>query len=274
MAAARPGGRLRVVCEAVLLTAFLLSLSLVTWDPTYFPGNNATIKVIGFVYNSTSGIVTSDEVFSSSNMAAGWGFYQWSLDSSVLTTRGTGALNVTIKIATLNPAGWLNGPTVLITNPPIYHAPPTTPPTGMALYIGLPTIVGFAALVLIGTCIWNRKERHIGLGNIMNRGRAGYGVGKSRAQRLLGKRSRRNEDQGIRLMDRDINAAPGEVYRDQVAPPRREIDPIDVGIARRDSDALGSLAGTPTEDRQMELNRATKSNAFRDELSRQHRDRF
>ena len=245
-----------------------------TWDPTYFPGSNATIKVIGFVYNSTSGIVTSDEAFSSSNMAAGWGFYQWALDGSVLTTRGAGALNVTIKIATLNPAGWLTGPTVLVTNKPIYRPPPTSPPTGPALYIGLPTIVGFAALLLIGTCIWNRKQRQIGLGNIMGRGRKGYGVGKSRAQRLLGKRSRRNEDQGIRLMERDINAAPEEVYRDHVAPTKREIDPIDVGIARRDSDALGSLAGTPTEDRQMELNRATKSNAFRDELSRQHRERF
>lgn len=198
------------------------------------------------------------------------------------------------------------GPRLLVTERPTYHKPPSKPPSKAALYIGLPTVLGFVVLLLIGTCVWNRRSRRIGVGSVMGRGRGGYGVGKSRRQRMFG---RGNKDRAIRLVDQDVDHAaaaadgPGadefrgraasNQYRDDDAPgheedgrtgggaggwrqevPGRHDDDFDFGMPRRDSDALGSLAGTPTEDRRMDLGRGDGGNAFRDELSRQDKERL
>lgn len=103
-----------------------------------------------------------------------------------------------------------------------------------------------------------------------------YKVGKSgrgmRARLGLGGRDKKvRATERIQLMEREIHAEGGEVYRDLPDPADRP---------RRDSDALGSLAGTPTEDRRMDFggrensnsNQAT-GNAFRDELKRQENAR-
>jgi hypothetical protein len=187
------------------------------------------------------------------------------------------------------------GPVVLVAKPAGYVPEPAKAPTGPALYIGLPTVLGFVAVVLIGTCWWNRKSRKIGIASVMGR-RGGYGVGKSRRQRMgLGGGKKKKAEQGIRLMERDVAATGGEVYRDHdVAPPKQKprvnIDTrlegnargesFDFDIPRRDSDALGSLAGSPTDERHTDgLGRPVQAkrgngNAFRDELSRQERERF
>ncbi len=97
----------------------------------------------------------------------------------------------------------------------------------------------------------NRKHRRIGLGNVMGR-RNGYGTGKSRSQRLgLSKK----KAGAIQLRDQELTAE--GVYRDAPASGGNRHE-------RDDSDALGSLAGTPTEER---------TNYFRDEmrLQEQHR---
>ncbi len=104
-----------------------------------------------------------------------------------------------------------------------------------------------------------------------------YNVGKSGRSRFgLGRRNKKAKaNERIQLMEREIQAEGGDVYRDLPDPADRP---------RRDSDALGSLAGTPTEDRHMELghpgtgagrdqNPAT-GNAFRDELRRQQNERL
>ena len=87
----------------------------------------------------------------------------------------------------------------------------------------------------------------------------------------LGKRARANKqrkaDERIQLMERELTAEGGGVYRDDVTSPP--------SIPRRDSDALGSLAGTPTEDRRMDFDSgATGRNRFRDELKRQDDERM
>jgi hypothetical protein len=167
-----------------------------------------------------------------------------------------------------------------------YLPPKTEAPRGPALYIGLPCVLGFLLLVVLGTCIWNRRTRGIGLGNIMGR-RRGYGAGKSRAERVLAgaTRRRREKKEAIRLMEREVRR-PEDRYRDvaggnkdsapqlpdgmwdEEVPGRRQ--PRDVEPAWRDSEALGSLAGTPTEERRMELG---SGNAFRDEVRRQQEER-
>ena len=146
----------------------------------------------------------------------------------------------------------------MVTNKPAeYYRQPKTPvPKGQSLYIALPTVFGFVLLCVCGGYIINRKHRKIGLGNVMGR-RNGYGVGKSRSQRLgLGKK----KAGAIRLREQELTA--GGQYRD--APVQREDSGRAASHARADSDALGSLAGTPTEER---------TNYFRDEMRRQEQSR-
>ena len=260
----------------------------VTWDPAVFSNGNGTagantttVKVVGF-YNTLAD--QTDEAFSSSMMAAAWGFYQWPVTPDLLTTRGRSAAAITLRIAAL-PHGaaqvrWLAGPTVTVTYSPTPPPSQAAVPAGPALYIGLPVILGFVVLMLTGTCAWNRRHRRIGLGNIMSRGRSpggngyGVGVGKSRRQRLLGPSARNKEQQvAIRLMERGVVVdGDGQLYRDDV----------DVDTARRprrDSDDLGSLAGTPTTERHFDLSRpvvatgAGGGNVFREEIDRQARER-
>lgn len=125
-------------------------------------------------------------------------------------------------------------------------------PAGQTLTIALPVVLGSIVLILVGVCLWNRKTRRIGLGNIMSRGRHGY---SGRAERRLFGR----KDNGIQLDTRDM-PPPGE-YRD--APERN----------RRDSDALGSLAGSPVDPSFAQQGTTGGGNAFRDEMRRQDLDR-
>ncbi|KAK1757357.1 hypothetical protein QBC47DRAFT_375772 [Echria macrotheca] len=262
----------------------------VTWDPAFFNTTNTTVRLVGF-YNET------DEAFSSDLMAAGWGFYQWQVKPDLYTSRHKSAVNITFRIAALpvgSSAKWFAGPTVLVGPSPTPLQPPTQLPSGAALYIALPTVLGFVAVMVVGTCWWNRHHRRIGLGNVMGRGRGGYGVGKSRRQRLFGKGNGKKE--GIRLMEREVGGGDEQeeerrgrtTYRDEPSPAAvggngdaggwtREIPGrVDDGLGRRDSDALGSLAGTPTQDRRFEFGRGGDKggNAFRDELDRQAKERF
>ncbi|KAI0178979.1 hypothetical protein GGR52DRAFT_534316 [Hypoxylon sp. FL1284] len=238
-----------------------------TWDTSYFTAPNTSILVQGNYVDEKTGEIT-DQAFQSPKWAASWGFWNYKVENTL--TKFQSSKNITLQLATLTATGntsdIIKGPTVLIAKYPPYQ-----PDTGKkidktALIIALPTVFGLIALVVIGTCIWNRKSRHIGLGNIMSRGRHGYGIGKSGRSRMgLSKQNKANER--IQLMEREIEANGGEVYRDVPQRPRR------------DSDALGSLAGTPTEDRRMDFHPpgsrnqreqpAGDRNIFRDEMRRQ-----
>jgi len=264
----------------------------ITWNPDYFNGKNTTVVVTGSYFNITTGSITT-QAFQSPKLAAGWSFYAWAVDNSLL--QGGSAVNISLTMAALSIGNQamepLQGPIVTVANPEPYRQPPAQIPQGAALYIGLPVIGGFVALMLIGTCIWNRKTRKIALGNIMSRSRHGYGVSKSRVQRMAKGSMRRRQErkEAIKLMEREV--APEDRYRD--APTTRDADygeweqhvpgrdrqphlDFELGLPRRDSDALGSLAGTPTEDRHMDFSRPRpgNGNAFRDELARQDKERF
>ncbi|KAI1100531.1 hypothetical protein F4804DRAFT_44531 [Jackrogersella minutella] len=242
-----------------------------TWDATYFTAPNTTLLVQGNYLNETTGEVT-DQAFESPKWAASWGFWSYKIENSLMKHQS--AKNITLQLATITTAGKssqiVKGPRILVTGYPAYQPSTGKTPDKAALIIALPTVFGFIALCVIGTCIWNRKARQIGLGNIMSRGRKGYGVGKSSRSRMGFGKKKANER--IQLMEREVEADGGEVYRDMPDRPRR------------DSDALGSLAGTPTEERRMDhygpgsrdhQNRSPADrNVFRDELRRQNNERF
>lgn len=153
-------------------------------------------------------------------------------------------------------------------------------PKGAALYIGLPVILGFCLIMVCGVCMWNRKTRTIGLGNVMSRGRRGYGVAKSRAKRMtMTMKGGGRKKQAMHNMRMQMDNLPEEqLYRDepQQFDGRRDYQydadarEVRMGVpARRDSD-LGSLAGTPTNE---QFPRQQGSNAFREEMERQRRER-
>ena len=267
-----------------------------TWDPTFFNGTNTTVVVAGSFFNSTTGRVTTT-AFTSSNRPAAWAFYAWEVTQDLLAASPSGSVNVSISIAALDPGSKsmkpFDGPIVTVANPPTFHQAPTPVPAGPALYIGLPTVLGFVVLVAAGTCLWNHRTRRIALGNIMSRSRHGYGIGKSRSER-----QRTAKKEGIRLLDRDVRAAAERRYREdrgggdaeaqhrgrQLQRPGgwdsewdRDLPGHHLAghdLPRRDSDALGSLAGSLTDDRQAEIGAAAGRNVFRDELTRQERERF
>jgi hypothetical protein len=230
----------------------------VTWDINYFAEKNATVLIQANYVNASDG---GPQAFQSPITANYKGFYAWTIDKSWL--KGQSSNNVTLYLYPSNPAAnepqSLTGPTVMVTNRPAeyYRQPKTPAPKGQTLYIALPAVFGAIILLVCGTHLWNRKNRRIGLGNVMGR-RKGYGTGKSRAQRL-GLRKNKN-DGGIRLREQELTAD-GQ-YRD--VPEDRDTTRA-VGRARADSDALGSLAGSPTEER---------ANYFRDEIRRQEQSRF
>ncbi|KAI0121234.1 hypothetical protein BJ170DRAFT_152220 [Xylariales sp. AK1849] len=255
------------------------------WDTSYFGTDNTTIMVQGNYFNETTG-ATDSQAFTSERMAASWGFWSLTVDSALM--QGSSSKNISLQIAALNASGSasrqiIKGPTVLVTNKPTYHKEPTKLPSGAGLYIGIPAVFAFIVVCVLGTFLWNRKHRKINLGNVMSRSRHGYGIGKSARTRMgTGKSSKdKKAAERVQLMEREIAVNGGQVYHD-------EPGGLGIGIPRRDSDALGSLAGTPTEERRMEFHRPGtreegdrsasaadgERNLFRDELSRQNDERL
>jgi len=223
----------------------------VTWDINYFAEKNATVLIQANYVNASDG---GPQAFQSPITAIYRGFYAWTIDKAWL--KGQKWNNIRLYLDPADPAAnepqSLPGPTVMVTNrPPEFYRQPKTPaPEGRTLYIALPTAFGAIILLVCGTHLWNRKNRHVGLGSVMGK-RKGYSSGKSRSQRLGLRRSKK--DAGIQLRDQEL-MADGQ-YRD--VPEQRGTER---GHARADSDALGSLAGSPIEER---------TNYFRDELRRQ-----
>ena len=240
----------------------------VTWDPDFFNQGNMTadltdVKVAVFLLNGTTNAPLGERIDLSDPIRGSRGFYTWKVDNSMLA--GQPALNVSLLLlygATVGGGLVRNatGPTVLVQPVAPYRQPQTKLPVGPALYIGLPVILGVLLLVLFGTCLWNRRHRQIGLGNIMSRSRHGYGIGESRAQRLA-KSVRRSvmrrggKGQGIQLTARDVQ--PHEVYRDV---PEQADRRAREGFVREDSFQNQAVGGG--------------RNAFREEVSRQNRERF
>ncbi|KAK4241560.1 hypothetical protein C8A03DRAFT_30284 [Achaetomium macrosporum] len=195
------------------------STHYVTWDPAFFTSSNTTIKVLGYYLSNDTDIPTSgppsgeEEAFSSGNIAAGWGFYQWRLDKSLLTSQSAQAVNITLRIAALprdgQAAQWLAGPTITLRYKPGPPPKKSKAPDTQALYVALPIVFGFAALMIGGTFFYTRQLRQIDVGAIVRAAKnarrrnkraaaAGRHVGASRKDRARNK----DKEQSIRLMDR------------------------------------------------------------------------
>lgn len=250
-----------------------------TWDPNYFTSRNSSVQIIGNHINKTTGEVrTESPAFMSKFTTAGFGYVSIPITSQPLLYQGSQNISTVLVAVVDGKRMEKQGPYITITTRP---GPVSDSkgklPQGAALYIALPTVFGLIGAIVIGTCLWNRHQRRIQLpSGVMGRN---YDVSKTGRSRFgLRKRDKRDKvakaNERIQLMEREVAAEGGEVYHDLPDPADRP---------RRDSDALGSLAGTPTEDRRMHLGHpgagddrdqsATSGNAFRDELRRQDNER-
>ena len=235
----------------LILLTVVLTIT-VTWDTSFFSEKNGTVQVLANYVNASGGGL---QAYHSDFTENSLGYISWTIDSAWL--KGQPFQNVTLIIVPWNPTTSepvsVDGPIVMITNSPApepYRQAPAKAPEGASLYIALPIVFVFVILCVCGGFILNRRHRTIGLGNVMGR-RKGYGVGKSKSQRLG---LRKQKPRPIELRVQGLSSD-GQ-YRDA---------PEDGGRrnGRRDSD-LGSLAGSPTEER---------TNYFRDEIQRQKQSR-
>lgn len=230
--------------------------------------------------------------FTSDDIKTRWSYYAWTPSKSYLSQGNGQAVNITLTLKALESDGetvsqTYTGPTVLVTKAPTYQQAAPTLPSGAALYIALPTVFGFCLIMICGVCMWNRKTRKIGLGNVMSRSRHGYGVAKSRAKRMTmrmkGGRSKKAAMQNIRMLD---NLPEDQMYRDEPAKYDgrkdyqydHDAEELNMGRpgrghVRRDSEGLGSLAGTPTSEQFPREQGRQGGNVFREEVERQRRER-
>jgi hypothetical protein len=231
----------------------LANTEVVTWDSSYFNSNETLYVQANYVNTTRDG----SQAYSSTPLSNAWGFVSWTIKSDWLKSLPSN--NVTLYIVAQGGRS-VTGPTVMVTTSPTpgpYHQPQTQPPKGKDLYIALPAVGGFVILCVCGGFIFNRKYRKIGLGNVMGR-RKGYGVGKSRRQRLgLSKKTG-----AIRLREQELTAD-GQ-YRDVPTQQEARVP----GHVRGDSDGLASLVATPIEEG------PRSGNFFRDEMRRQEQERY
>ncbi|ODA76150.1 hypothetical protein RJ55_08433 [Drechmeria coniospora] len=230
----------------------------ITWDPDYYnrtglagKTNATTVEIsvrLDYLNTSSNEMLKLD---TSDRVPARWGFWPFKLENDHL--KGKRVNNVTITLLSSIMGSVEKNKSVALpvslTAPGLDHTTPTKVPSGGALVIALPIVLGAIALIVIGLFLWHRKTRRIQLGNIMSRSRHGYNGHKHRS--LF---RRHGKDEGIPL---DSSPPPVD-YHDLPEQPRR------------DSDALGSLASSP--DRAI-FDQDQERNAFREEVARQDRMR-
>ncbi|KAK3330082.1 hypothetical protein B0H66DRAFT_542727 [Apodospora peruviana] len=189
----------------------------VTWDPTYFKNTTNTIVNVKGFYDLNA----TDQAFASGSIDAGWGFYQWPVSKDLLAHNQVVEANITIQMTALAPdtdPDVITGPMVRVIPKPKKKKHTKYPPSGKALYIGLPSFFGFFFIVVIGISLWNRRIRRLGFGNVMSRTRHGYSAIGSRRDRLFGgnkKNRRNNKEESIGLMDREEDGNGSTSFREQ-----------------------------------------------------------
>ncbi|KAL7939531.1 hypothetical protein V8C35DRAFT_10608 [Trichoderma chlorosporum] len=238
----------------------------ITWDPDYYnktslPKSNSTYDItVRLDYlNRTSNEWVKYKSYDDQRVPASWGFWPLQVDKDMLHGEKLENYTITLLVA---PSGTndKNSSVAL----PIALAPPGLPvnptpqlPKGRTLSIALPVVLGGLAFIVVGLFLWNRKTRRIELGNIVSRSRRGYNGRAARRNNIF----RPHKDAAsIQLHNADDHLGDGDYHDAPIA-------------SRRDSEALGSLAGTPVHENFEHQGTTGSRNAFRDEMARQNQER-
>ncbi|GIJ82007.1 hypothetical protein Asppvi_000510 [Aspergillus pseudoviridinutans] len=160
----------------------------VTWNADFYP-LNATITIELRYANSSQG----ESAFTSEKTDNSYGYISLPMQKEWLQGKPFNAL--TLYIIELDPtsgsrASARQGPTVILHPKPIEHYKPSPqiPFNRTALYIGLPVSLGVVIAVVAGLAFGMRKSRRTGLRDVVSARGRGYGIGKSKNQRLGNKR--------------------------------------------------------------------------------------
>lgn len=156
----------------------------VTWNADFYP-LNATITIELRYSNSTAG----DSAFTSERTDNSYGYIPMHMHEEWLQGKSQSALTlyiIELDLVSDRRASVQQGPTVILRHKPAEHwrPSPQLPFNRIALYIGLPVSLAVVVAVVLGLFFGMRNRRRIGIGNIMGSRGSGYGVGKSRDQRM------------------------------------------------------------------------------------------
>lgn len=233
----------------------------VTWDPDFYNqthGNDSYQVAVRLDYlNHTSNQMVKLDVYD--RVPARWGYWPFKLTSEHLMGRASNNVTITL-LASPEGSDEKNQSIalpVVLARPSLPPSPPTPTPSRTAILVAVPGSLGVFVLILLGLCFWHRQTRRINISNVMGRARRGY---SGRRQRRLLRSA--DKDRAIQLQAAPLSPL-GPHYRDDLYRPRR------------DSDALGSLAGSPAKDTfdAPAHGDGHGRNAFRDELRRQAQER-
>lgn len=161
----------------------------VTWNADFYP-LNASITIEMRYSNSTVG----DSAFTSEKTDNSYGYLPLHMRKEWLQEKAHNDL--TFYLIELNPASGTRasirkGPRITLHPKPVEHYKPSPPMTfnKRALFIGLPVSLSVIIVVVAGLFFGMRESRRIGLGSVMGSRGKGYGIGKSKSQRLRKSRS-------------------------------------------------------------------------------------
>ena len=177
--------------------------------------------------------------------------------------QGQSMNNLTLTLISLDPtinqpAAKAPGPIISIINkPPTHYAPPpNTLINKLGLEVGIP--VGLGAMVFIICALWwGMRKTRIQLGSVMSY-KKGYGIGKSRRQRLGKNRSLQLQETAFR--------PPSPDFRDE---PTHVMDPAQSSASHNRNESLGSLVSSQGGETPDEEQNRHQGNAFREEMARQ-----
>ncbi|THC95612.1 hypothetical protein EYZ11_004927 [Aspergillus tanneri] len=171
----------------------------VTWNADFYP-LNATITIELRFSDSTAG----DSAFTSEKTGNSYGYIPLHMREDWLQGKSQNELTlyiIELDLKSDRRANAQQGPTVTLRRKPVEHHKPSPqlPFNRLALYIGLPVSLAVVIAVVAGLFFGMQERRKIGLGNVMGSRGSGYGVGKSRDQRL------RHNKKELRRVDEDIS---------------------------------------------------------------------
>ncbi|GKZ70932.1 hypothetical protein AnigIFM50267_006606 [Aspergillus niger] len=180
----------------------------ITWDADFYP-LNATITIELRYADPVEG----DSTFTSDRTDNSYGYTHIHMQQEWLQGKQQNPLTLyIIELDSVSDkrASARRGPTVVLHPKPVQHllSPPPTSFNKLALYIGLPVSLSVVILVVAGLYFGMRESRRIDLGNI---GGPGYGIRKSKVQRLGRNRGESAEERNVEETNSDITevAQPG-----------------------------------------------------------------
>ncbi|KAL4887086.1 hypothetical protein BJY04DRAFT_177242 [Aspergillus karnatakaensis] len=166
----------------------------ITWNADFYP-LNATIT-IELRYSDSLDFEASS-AFTSEKTDNSYGYYPLHMSKDWLQGKPNNTLTLYIIELDSNldrRASARQGPMITLHPRPVEHYRPSPPPrfNNLALYIGLPVALVVVIIVVV-TLVFSMRRSREAITGIWNSRRRGYGIGKSRSQRLRSDRRESND---------------------------------------------------------------------------------